>query len=810
MSPAPLFHLPSALRRLRTNDGESGGWRSPKRSEGQNKAQEMLGISTTDMRIARNQSIASTTSNRSQQPDTERLSDIRTSRRMDAPAKAPKLELKASSVLLHEEFLDGNSKAQSRPPMPIKNFASSSTLHSYYEPQKVPLSVSQQTSESSRRDLALRRGNPPVINPPFAQKDMSGNKSPRLSPAGEGRKLSKQRPKTSETSTGRMDDLRPDTGHESVPSIKSMNRAMRSRNTPVKPTTNTRRFTGSTNKSLLEPMDPACVKVNVRRPRVGAKHWFDGLEEDSSEEDVGGDVELQPHFFTGLENAFQNEQIRPPSDRSSVRTDPQTFHFSSSSVTTPKQFLRSQSSAEGSPRVAVLNAKSSKSSLAQHSTRSYQQATVQRKTSTLTPVDPTKNSFLNLSASDDETEDEGTLPTAGPVRLPALKGPPIRDSVVMAFNNDSAIEIGTAHELPATASTRGPQHSRIRKLKVIQPTSKAEQIRMPVPRRGSSLALSSLHEQAERQSAEQRQSEDLIPSFPATPTESDNTAYRMSVSVFSDTASIESRRMMSVTKQEESLLAAMRLKRAAMKQTVTRDKRLQTLNKLEQGVSSRTPPLQLPQQQYANSSVESMGSYYHRQPVQQPYYGEDIDLQPTHHYSQPLSRHHNNIASTHRASEALSRASGTTFQTHTTSRQSRLTPPKELSGTPQLTRLSMSSDSLSASASPSLLSLNTQERRVSRDTYFSGTSPPSALPANRATSAMGVGIGAGTGTGGGMGHSRQRTESSHFSHVVELDQMEKVADVGVRDRLAREEDVRSQDFIDWPYRGWVKTLGVAH
>lgn len=44
-------------------------------------------------------------------------------------------------------------------------FPSSSTLRSYYDPTKSPLSVSQQTSASSARDMALRKGCPSVSSP---------------------------------------------------------------------------------------------------------------------------------------------------------------------------------------------------------------------------------------------------------------------------------------------------------------------------------------------------------------------------------------------------------------------------------------------------------------------------------------------------------------------------------------------------------------------------------------------------------------------------------------------------------------------
>ena len=43
---------------------------------------------------------------------------------------------------------------------------SSSTLQSYYDSSKSPLSISQQTSASSARDMALRKGFPSIVSPP--------------------------------------------------------------------------------------------------------------------------------------------------------------------------------------------------------------------------------------------------------------------------------------------------------------------------------------------------------------------------------------------------------------------------------------------------------------------------------------------------------------------------------------------------------------------------------------------------------------------------------------------------------------------
>jgi hypothetical protein len=45
----------------------------------------------------------------------------------------------------------------------LRNYNSSSTLKSFYDPEKQPLPISQQTSESAIRDMALRKGKPLVV-----------------------------------------------------------------------------------------------------------------------------------------------------------------------------------------------------------------------------------------------------------------------------------------------------------------------------------------------------------------------------------------------------------------------------------------------------------------------------------------------------------------------------------------------------------------------------------------------------------------------------------------------------------------------
>ena len=261
---------------------------------------------------------------------------------------------------------------------------------------------------------------------------------------------------------------------------------------------------------------------------------------------------------------------------------------------------------------------------------------------------------------------------------------------------------------------------------------------------------------------------DLLASFPATPIESyapsQRTSFRSSVAL-SDAGSLESRRFMSVTRQEESLLAAMRLKKATMRYHVTQDKRLEALRNLERvdsRFSERTP----------------IG----RQDLQ---FISQLSLDTEQPYESARTSRRGHRGSLSRDDAVRSRASETTFQTTTSrnpSRMSKLTFQTDTSADLQTTRLSLSSssDSEHQSTAPSLVSLSTADRRQSRDTYLSTSS-------------------SGHGGGGGGGGGRSRTLTIN-SHVVALDDLDKIPTRG---------EIPSQEFIDWPYHGWEARAELA-
>jgi len=87
----------------------------------------------------------------------------------------PQLHEKASSTLLGQDYGEYNGAPTDASSISrrMRHEGSDSTLKSYYDRQKSPLAVSQQTSESSARDLALRKGHLQITRSPLLQVESS-------------------------------------------------------------------------------------------------------------------------------------------------------------------------------------------------------------------------------------------------------------------------------------------------------------------------------------------------------------------------------------------------------------------------------------------------------------------------------------------------------------------------------------------------------------------------------------------------------------------------------------------------------------
>ncbi|RMZ89442.1 hypothetical protein DV736_g3329, partial [Chaetothyriales sp. CBS 134916] len=562
---------------------ENNHWQSDRRDT---KLHNILGVTEADLQEARNQSISSVATTKVQNNS---LSDATTEAERSPPGqhKISHEPWKGSSIPTQAKSDHGHVTVVTTPLIHIRNYDSSSTLHSHYNVHNSSLSRSRRPSESSEPKFPLHKTKSTPAQSTTSAPDSFWQfrlfKSATPRSAKDTKTLTRARAPTSRTlppEPATPTDWRSVVGHltpKRPKSVKSMIHAPKSKEgirfnlaTPV-PTPTAVLKTAKYND--VYPMDPTCVKVNIWKPKAGAKHWFDGLEGDSSEDENFDEPEFQQNFVLGIESDFHNDQIKAHS--SSRQTQ---YPTKTECDRTPKDDAN-PTSRKTPTRVAVLNAKASRSNLS--STQS-----------TKSQSNPLRHHDLSESSVLDLSSDEEEMPTAKKTEL-ASSGHGLRDSVCMDFNIDSSDELSTARTINVRSRMRPIEVVRIRR-PTANPLPAQDQSHMSIPKRGSSLPLANRYDHHESKN----ESSDLIAAFPPTPVESVtpslNTSIRSSTAfpptpvesvapsfntsirsstALSSTGSMESRRLMSVTRQEESLLAAMRLKKAAMQYNVSQTER---------------------------------------------------------------------------------------------------------------------------------------------------------------------------------------------------------------------------------------------
>ncbi|EXJ61173.1 uncharacterized protein A1O5_11965 [Cladophialophora psammophila CBS 110553] len=729
------FHLPS-LKRTKSNAPQQG-WQ-PEGNE--HKVQHLLGITETDLNTARNQSISSSATAKLpalsfSDATTELGSSHHPTEQLDAGAD---LHLKASSVLLHEEFLLKADVAGSTDSKRLKTYGSSSTINSYYNAYQAPLAVSQQTSESSRRDFALRKGAPVVVKSTTPDKDsLRQLKLFRLTKSedkpGTTKKLTKQSLQSGDPAVtmlfGSQRPARPSDQAGTTRLLHPNHHSITQKGVRFQSLNAERSKSSGISSSRQET---PYVKVNIRRPKAGAKHWFDGLEGDSSDDESVHEPELQPSFVAGMEMAFEGGRIGLiPKEGTRITTHTSETSSRGTSSRAASSHLLPSSAIPA--RVSTLNAKSSRSTLSRNES---QQTSSKPKASSLASTDLHKTSILDLSSSDDE---QPRLPAQSrePVKAPL---PLLRDSIAVESLAESEIEIGTAKAVSTKHNASVKATPSLRRVHGTHPRRPASSMSKPshTRRKHRSTYLSDLS------SNPPPEDDDLLTSFPATPSDQAS-SHRPSFheSCLSDTASIESRRLMSVTRQEESLLAAIRSRKAALGQSSggATDRRVQLLRDVEKRSTTQQRPPR------TSAALE----------VQLAFQGR------TQEQAQSLCSDAN-----------FDQASCTTFQTGLSTEPSgRYSLASFRTGTSMEPETEISSSL--ATFSPGLLApSNSGVNRMSRSTFFS------------------------TSTNSSRDNSRNRRESHYLATLEKLQ------------AAPKREEVSSQDFIDFPYNGWMKLAATAH
>jgi len=239
-------------------------------------------------------------------PEYQRPQEISSDHMLNRHGSSPLLEgyLTTTNGSSNEDYFSYVSRPQAR------GAESSSTLRSYYDRYRQPLQVSQQTSASSARDMALRKG----VSSPFRQdqvdiaKPIESQKQHDRNASGET-KFSAGSKKSANTKFVGVPRRRPSL-NDPPTLFPHSPRAFHAVSPPPalvgssipKPRASegfTETYAGRStwwqrnkaNSTSLEHVkdssdqrhiykDFSSVKVNVRKPKAGAKDWFDSLNED--------------------------------------------------------------------------------------------------------------------------------------------------------------------------------------------------------------------------------------------------------------------------------------------------------------------------------------------------------------------------------------------------------------------------------------------------------------------------------------------------------------------------------------------------
>ena len=218
------------------------------------------------------------------------------------------LNRQGSSPLLGEMYTYGSTDGKIIAAPQTRRANSSSTLRSHYDPTKVPLPVSQQTSASSARDLALRKGFPlisrpsdfrklegskPVESGSFHTRNASGDSKLSGNSFKKIKGMPRRRPSITDPPT-----LYPN-AERSLHAVSPPAALIKSTlPKPLVPNVASpkwwQRKMSSPKTSPPIPIDEkqdgvmfeenfSSIKVNVKKPKVGNsgnRNWFDGLEDE--------------------------------------------------------------------------------------------------------------------------------------------------------------------------------------------------------------------------------------------------------------------------------------------------------------------------------------------------------------------------------------------------------------------------------------------------------------------------------------------------------------------------------------------------
>ncbi|RMZ79978.1 hypothetical protein DV738_g2954, partial [Chaetothyriales sp. CBS 135597] len=395
------------------------------------KLHNILGVTEADLRQARNQSISSVATTRIQNNS---LSDASTEAERSPQGQQHRSAIgrrKGSSLLMHAQSDHSSNQ--------LRNYRSFTTLHAPNDVHNSFLPRSGQASDPLSLNFPPHKTKSNTAKSAGAASDSfwhfklfksASSRSATTRPPRPTRPHTPVSPPESTATT----DWRSVVEHltpKRPKSVKSMGHPSKSReaarfNQPTPVRTPTAAHKAAT-YNTMSATDPTCVKVNIWKPKAGSKHWFDGLEDSSEDEDFD-EPEFQQKLVLGIESDFRNDQIETLSSGRQSHIPIQATGHDISLI-----------AGKASNRVAVLNAKASKSNLLSGLSLKPQSHPIRQHNFS-------ENSVLDLSSDEDELPELEKIESLSSGRgLRDSVG--IRDSVGLDSNIDSSDELSTARTI---------------------------------------------------------------------------------------------------------------------------------------------------------------------------------------------------------------------------------------------------------------------------------------------------------------------------------------------------------------------------
>ncbi|MCJ1367081.1 hypothetical protein MMC16_006213 [Acarospora aff. strigata] len=463
---------------------------------------------------------------------------------------------------------------------------SSLTLRSYYDPINSPPSISQQTSASSARDMALRKGCRTITE----SRGYSGSQS-ALNLAGIGTDKHDQADDGSKKRPPRLDFSRlfsrPQPSHgpllsphrvtksplplsvaSDLPSPtpwyrreKSLKAKNSKQSSPAK----------NSQESPYFPFPVELPKLNIRKPKQGVEDWFDGGEGDGYLNNPASHTRLRKGASQAMDCQLPC-QASSTSPASTVRKD--DFPCSSQQALTSCTSGPRSSTQQFEPNVVHLCLTSPpEAGDSMYSPSSSRSKSSKKSTGSIfIHCDLQSQSILTLSSSEDEDEVEGKFSTRNGKPWSRRPSPQSnrKDIVVRQGHNTVPMTRAAASYTHSTSvvtprSRSGPTSTR--DINVSESNRSITTTFLNAPsfshsrhmRASGSRRTESTSENVRPKTSDEvlSRSSTALVGFASTPTSPSRSDSRLQ---------LRKSRIMAVTREEESLLEAMRHKRAMMRQ----------------------------------------------------------------------------------------------------------------------------------------------------------------------------------------------------------------------------------------------------